>query len=67
MVALSPVPGDKVATGWRERIELLKLTGLLGEPNDCARYALERSRRTATSGRDCGRNKIPHKHTEKTK
>jgi hypothetical protein len=67
MVALSPVPGDKVATGRRERIELLKLTGLLGEPNDCARYALERSRRTATSGRDCGRNKIPHKHTEKTK
>jgi len=25
------VPGDKVATGWREGIELLKLTGLLGE------------------------------------
>jgi hypothetical protein len=42
-VLLSPVPGDKVATGWREGIELLKLTGLLAKPNNCARYALERS------------------------
>jgi hypothetical protein len=31
------MPGDKVATGWPEGIELLKLTGLLGTPNNCAR------------------------------
>jgi len=66
------VPGDKVATGWREGIELLKLTGLLGKPDKWRSLRARKKFRTATIGGDeCGmiksltnilkrRNRFPH-------